>query len=311
MVELGVDEGLLGANPLQGVRKVQRQLVELPLRSGELVVDDLLVAPRLLEVRPPLLGVVGHRDLQLRRHTLHLQKPLVGVDICLQDLMVIITIVIWLLHLVLLVHEVVLLAVCWHLILAHRMDLRVAVHLRLVGKALVGIARRAPLEARASQHLSQEAVEDLADGFAAACLQLPGHGLDLDAIVLQYDQHIRDHGVRVVVLIPVGLQPNKLQGPHHQLSEILELVGRVRSRIREEGARDRLHLRIAEAGLVVEQHEHVDDLIIELKRLHVVRPLRSFLGCWGGRHARRVPPAGACRRGGAWGQWPGKLWACT
>mmetsp|Transcript_54074 Transcript_54074/g.74230 ORF Transcript_54074/g.74230 Transcript_54074/m.74230 type:complete len:239 (-) Transcript_54074:8-724(-) len=186
------------------------------------------------------------------------------------------------LDVVFLVHEVVLLAVHLHVVLADGLDLRVAIHLGLVGEALIRIGRHAVLEADTPQDLAKERVQRLADAVARPLLEFARDGVDLDTVVPQDDEHVRDDRVRVIVLIPVGLQLQELQAPHHQALEVLKLRRWIRSRIHEVRARHGLQLLGAELRLVVQQHEHVNNLIVELERLGV-RGDRAL--CWCGRAA--------------------------
>mmetsp|Transcript_112788 Transcript_112788/g.318885 ORF Transcript_112788/g.318885 Transcript_112788/m.318885 type:complete len:390 (+) Transcript_112788:257-1426(+) len=270
-VELGVDESLLVPNPTEGTRKLLRQLVQLRLRRRKLRLDDLLVPSGLRQVRPPLLRIVRNRDLELRGDAFHLQKPRVRVHGGLHDPVVLLVTVVVLLHLVLLIHQVILLDVATrHLVLADRMDLRVAVHFGFVRKGLVGIHGRAPLEIRPAQHLAKEALEDEAHAVTPALLQFTRHHVHRESKVFQDHEHVRNHGVWVIVLVPVSLLLDHRQQPDDELREVLELGGRVSGRIREECTRHRLHLLVAKPILVVQQHEHVDELIVQLQRLRVV-----------------------------------------
>mmetsp|Transcript_52542 Transcript_52542/g.85140 ORF Transcript_52542/g.85140 Transcript_52542/m.85140 type:complete len:263 (-) Transcript_52542:2-790(-) len=248
---------------------------------------------------PPLLRIIGHRDLELRRNTLNLEEPLLRIHVGLQHLVVSFVVITgsFLFQIVLLVHEVVFLPIrtTRHVVLAHRLDLCVAVHLGLVGKALVRVVWGTPLKVCPPEHLLEQAVEDLAHAVSVARLQLAGNCLDLHSGILQDDQHVCDHRVRIVVLVPVGLQLDQSQAPGHQLGEVLELEGWVCRWIRKERSRQRFHLFGAEPSLVVQQHEHVHNFVVELQSLSIHHPLRGRCG-WGGHRLQGSLPEQ--RRGG-------------
>mmetsp|Transcript_103349 Transcript_103349/g.287734 ORF Transcript_103349/g.287734 Transcript_103349/m.287734 type:complete len:204 (-) Transcript_103349:52-663(-) len=190
----------------------------------------------------------------------------------------IVTIVILSLDLVLLVHQVILFSICRHVLLAHRVNLGIAIHLCLIGHPLVWVSRCSKFEFGLPQHLFQQAVQHLADAIAASLLQLCRDCIYLNPAILQGHQNVCNQRVRILVLLPVGLPTtvSQLQAPDDQLREISELVRCVCSGVREEGPRDRLQVLVAEPCLVIKQHEHVHDLIVELEHLCVVlSPIRA------------------------------------
>mmetsp|Transcript_22653 Transcript_22653/g.53929 ORF Transcript_22653/g.53929 Transcript_22653/m.53929 type:complete len:206 (+) Transcript_22653:694-1311(+) len=172
------------------------------------------------------------------------------------------------LHHILLVHEVILLRIPRHLILPHRVDLRVAVHIRLVRQALVGVGGGMELPAHPPQRLAEQGMQHLADRVPVALLQLAGARV-LYAGVFQHDLHAGHHGGGIIELVPIRLEIQEVQAPGDELSEVLELVRRVLCRIRKESPGHRFQLLGAEPVLIVQQHQHVHDLIVQLQRLGV------------------------------------------
>mmetsp|Transcript_8050 Transcript_8050/g.17474 ORF Transcript_8050/g.17474 Transcript_8050/m.17474 type:complete len:212 (+) Transcript_8050:515-1150(+) len=205
MVELAIDEGLLASNPLKRAREFPGELVELRLCVRELRLDHLLVASSLLQVRPPLLGVIRRGNLQLGCNPLDLEEPLLGIDIGFQDLVVTVAIACSLLEVVFLVHEVLVFALVRHFVLSDGVDLSIAIHLSLVSEALVWMGRHPPLKLSPSEDLLQQAVKHQANTVPVALLELTWDDVDLDAHCLHRNHHVGNDGIRIVILIPVRL----------------------------------------------------------------------------------------------------------